>query len=91
MAFKIIQHPRVHNKPLSCKSGLHKGWKTVLVGGIPHLVCGKCGVLISKAIHEGQVADKDYRKLTGVGKYKEKTTKEMAKEIWEKQQQNPRR
>jgi len=92
MAFRIIPHPRIHNKPLKCKAGLHgNNWETVLIRGIPHLVCKKCGAMISKAVHEGQISETDHRKLTNVGKYKPQTTEEMVKEIWEKRQQNPRR
>jgi len=83
MAFHIIEHPRAHNKPLKCKMGLHgDNWETMLVGGVPHLCCKKCGDIVAKQIHHGNVQDRDYRKLTGLGKYVPKTKKQMIEDAW---------
>ena len=51
MAFRVRDHPRVNNKPLKCKSGIHT-WETSIVGGRPLLSCKKCGAIIFKEVHD---------------------------------------
>lgn len=60
--YTIQHHPRVHNKPLRCKSGKHL-WGKVLIEKVPFLVCKKCGVFILKTLYEKTMAKKDKERI----------------------------
>jgi len=80
--FSLRFHPRRRYKPLSCQTGKHH-WETVNYRGIPMLVCRKCGAIVSKAIHEKTVGERDYRKLTKLGAYRPLTKEEMMEIAWQ--------
>jgi len=82
--YRIVQHPRVFSKPLSCLSGIHKGLTTIMYLGVPHLYCTKCGGIMSKGIHEGTVTKHDLRKQDEKRIRKPRTNEEILEESWRK-------
>jgi len=60
--YTIQHHPRVHNKPLKCKTGKHL-WDKVLIERVSFLVCKKCGVFILKSLYEKTMGKKDKERI----------------------------
>jgi len=82
--YKLVQHPRRYNKPLSCRAGLHKGLETRLNNqGIPILWCRKCGGQIGKTIYEGTATKRELMEVDQ-RRTKPRTQREMILEAWAK-------
>jgi len=87
--FRVIKHPRFYNTPWSCEAGRHK-WETKVLMGIPILYCRKCGKMAIEGSLWGTYTKREM--LERVPKpYKPRTPVEIAIEIWEKMQENPKR
>jgi len=81
--YKIERHPRYNNKPLSCRSGIHKGLQTKVMNGIPILWCSKCGEQIGKAIYERTATKQELTEM-GQKRTRPRTQKEIMLEAWRK-------
>ena len=60
--YTIQHHPRVHNKPLRCRSGKHQ-MQTTLIERVPFYVCKKCGVFILKTLYDKTMAKSDRERI----------------------------
>ena len=58
--FRLIQHPRAYNKPMSCQLGKHD-WTVEVHYGVPFMVCKKCWAMIAKGIFEGTETKEETR------------------------------
>jgi len=83
--FRLETHPRRFNKPLTCRSGLHKGLITKVINGIPSLYCTKCGEYIGQGIHDKTWSKQEIHKIKNALKTRDKprTTKERMGDVTE--------
>jgi hypothetical protein len=63
--YSIDFHPRAMNKPINCQVGLHHlPFKKILLDGIPHLYCIKCGQSMAEGLVTGTWSKDDINRLT---------------------------
>jgi len=60
--YRIQHHPRVHNKPLRCRSGKHQ-MQISLIEGVEFYVCKKCGVFILKHLYDKTMGKTDRERI----------------------------
>jgi len=83
--YNIQFHPRAFNKPPRCQAGIHKFNDTVVLNGVPTLVCGGCGAQIGKGIYEKTWTQKDIKIIKRMrnSQNRIKTKEERMRECWE--------
>lgn len=94
--YRMVHHPRHFNKPGSCRSGLHGAGNlaTVLMHGVPALMCKKCGEYIFQGLYGNTWSKKDMAKAAALSEKDQKkprTKEEIMKQIWERDQSKKRR
>lgn len=80
--YRIINHPRMHNKPVHCKRGVHGPFTTMNISGVPHLVCTKCGAGIGKGIYEGTWTKQDIHDMKKLLSVEKRTKEQTYEDSW---------